>query len=241
VSRDSFQKSNRLKIYSTASNLQVLYEDNHLIVINKRPGDIVQGDKTGDAPLSEIVKQYLKIKHNKSGNVYLGVVHRLDRPTSGIVVFAKTSKALPRLNKLFSEGKTKKTYWAMVNKAPENTKATLTHWLVRNSKQNKSYAHKKEVSDSKKAILDYTIFKKLDNYVLLEIDLKTGRHHQIRAQLAAIGCIIKGDLKYGAARSNKNGSIHLHSRLLSFEHPVKKELVEFLAPPPSDPIWNACI
>ena len=229
------------KIKSSANNLQVIYEDNHLIVVNKRPGDIVQGDKTGDTPLSEIVKQYLKSKYNKLGNVYLGVVHRLDRPTSGIVVFAKTSKALPRLNKLFSEGKTKKTYWAVVDKEPENKNDTLTHWLVRNSKQNKSYAHKHEIPNSKKAILDYRLLKKLDNYTLLEIDLKTGRHHQIRAQLSALGSIIKGDLKYGAARSNKDGSIHLHSRSLAFEHPVKKELVEFTAEPPNDAIWNACL
>ncbi|WP_350292027.1 RNA pseudouridine synthase [uncultured Croceitalea sp.] len=229
------------KIKSTATNLQVIYEDNHLIVVNKRPGDIVQGDKTGDTPLNEIVKQFLKFKYNKPGNVFLGVVHRLDRPTSGIVVFAKTSKALPRLNKLFSEGKTKKTYWAVVDKIPENKEDTLTHWLVRNPKQNKSYAHKNEVPHSKKAILDYRLIQKLDNYTLLEIDLKTGRHHQIRTQLAAIGSIIKGDLKYGAARSNKDGSIHLHSRSLAFEHPVKKELVEFIAEPPNDAIWNACL
>ncbi|WP_350288328.1 RNA pseudouridine synthase [uncultured Croceitalea sp.] len=230
-----------VKIKSTATNLQVIYEDNHLIVVNKRPGDIVQGDKTGDTPLSEIVKQFLKSKYNKPGNVFLGVVHRLDRPTSGIVVFAKTSKALPRLNKLFSEGKTKKTYWAVVDKIPENKEDTLTHWLVRNPKQNKSYGHKNEVPHSKKAILDYRLIQKLDNYTLLEIDLKTGRHHQIRAQLAAIGSIIKGDLKYGSARSNKDGSIHLHSRSLAFEHPVKKELVEFIAEPPNDAIWNACL
>lgn len=229
------------KIKSTATNLQVLYEDNHLIVVNKRPGDIVQGDKTGDTPLSEIVKQFLKSKYNKPGNVYLGVVHRLDRPTSGIVVFAKTSKALPRLNKLFSEGKTKKTYWAVVDKVTKNNEDTLTHWLVRNPKQNKSYAHKNEVPNSKKAMLDYRMIQKFDNYTLLEIDLKTGRHHQIRAQLAAIGSIIKGDLKYGATRSNKDGSIHLHSRSLAFEHPVKKELVEFIAEPPNDAIWNACL
>lgn len=238
----NFQKSSNPQIrLSTPSTLQVLFEDNHIIIINKRPGDIVQGDKTGDTPLSEIVKEHLKLKYNKTGNVYLGVVHRLDRPTSGIVLFAKTSKALPRLNKLFSEGKTKKTYWTIVNKAPENKEGSLTHWLVRNPKQNKSYAHKNEVPNSKKAILDYKLVKKLDNYFLLEIDLKTGRHHQIRAQLAAIGSIIKGDLKYGAARSNKDSSIHLHSRSLSFEHPVKKELVEFLAPPPNDPIWGACL
>ena len=220
--------------------MDVIYEDNHLIVVNKRCGDIVQGDKTGDSPLSEVVKQYLKTKYNKPGNVYLGVVHRLDRPTSGIVLFAKTSKALPRLNKLFSEGKTRKIYWAVVKNVPEQEKGTLEHWLVRNPKQNKSYAHSKEVPDSKKAILSYCIRKKLDSYVLLEIELKTGRHHQIRAQLAAIGCFIKGDLKYGAPRSNKNGGIHLHARCLELEHPVKKENITFIAPAPKDPIWDAC-
>lgn len=227
--------------HSTPSNLQVLFEDNHIIVINKRVGDIVQGDKTGDSPLSDVVKQYLKEKYNKPGNVYLGVVHRLDRPTSGIVLFAKTSKALPRLNKLFSEGKTKKIYWAVVDNAPPNESGTLTHWLVRNPKQNKSYAHDKEVPNSKKAVLEYKLLKKLDRYFLLEIDLKTGRHHQIRAQLAALGCHIKGDLKYGADRSNKDGGIHLHARYLELEHPVQKEIIPFMAPPPDDPVWNACL
>lgn len=229
------------KTISTPKNLQVLYEDNHLIAINKRPGDIVQGDKTGDAPLSEVVKEYLKKKYNKPGNVYCGVAHRLDRPTSGIVVFAKTSKALPRLNKLFAEKDAKKIYWAIVKNPPELSTGTLTHWLKRNTKQNKSYAHKNEVPDSKKAILDYRMLKKLDNYYLLEIDLKTGRHHQIRSQLNALGCPIKGDLKYGFDRSNKDGSIHLHARNLSFIHPVKKELLNLVAPPPDDPIWNACL
>jgi len=229
------------KITSDPNNLQVLYEDNHLIVINKRSGDIVQGDKTGDMPLSEVVKQYIKEKYNKPGNVYLGVAHRLDRPTSGIVVFAKTSKALPRLNKLFAEKEAQKTYWAVVKNKPVKENDTLVHWLKRNTKQNKSYAYKNEVPDSKKAILDYKIIKKLDNYYLVEIDLKTGRHHQIRAQLTNIGCTIKGDLKYGSDRSNKDGSIHLHARKLSFIHPVKKEKIEIIAPPPNDSIWNACL
>lgn len=228
------------KTLSTPQNLQILYEDNHLIAVNKRPGDIVQGDKTGDTPLSEIVKLYIKEKYNKPGNVYLGVAHRLDRPTSGIVVFAKSSKALPRLNKLFAEKEAKKTYWAVVKNMPLKTHDTLTHWLKRNTKQNKSYANNKEVPDSKKAVLDYEIVKKLDNYFLLEIDLKTGRHHQIRAQLTAIGCPIKGDLKYGFDRSNKDGSIHLHARKLMFMHPVKKEKLELIAPPPNDSVWNAC-
>jgi len=228
------------KTISTPKNLQVIYEDNHLIAINKRPGDIVQGDKTGDIPLSEVVKLYIKEKYNKPGNVYLGVAHRLDRPTSGIVIFAKTSKALPRLNKLFAEKNAKKIYWAIVKKVPEKKSDTLVHWLKRNPKQNKSYAHIKEVNDSKKAILDYTVIKKLDSYFLLEVDLKTGRHHQIRSQLTAIGSPIKGDLKYGFDRSNKNGSIHLHARSLSFIHPIKKEIIELKAIPPNDPVWNAC-
>ncbi|WP_298503317.1 RluA family pseudouridine synthase [uncultured Maribacter sp.] len=228
-----------VKVISNADNLQVLYEDNHIIAINKRPGDIVQGDKTGDIPLSEVVKKYIKVKYNKPGNVYLGVPHRLDRPTSGIVIFAKTSKVLPRLNKLFAEKEAKKTYWAIVKNAPPKKNDILTHWLKRNTKQNKSYAHKKEVTDSKKAILEYRILKKLDNFYLLEVDLKTGRHHQIRSQLTAINSPIKGDLKYGFNRSNKDGSIHLHARKLSFTHPVKKEPINIVAPPPNDPVWNA--
>ena len=229
------------KTISTPENLQVLYEDNHLIIVNKRPGDIVQGDKTGDLPLSEVVKEYLKVKYKKPGNVYLGVVHRLDRPTSGIVVFARTSKALPRLNKLFKEKEAKKTYWAVVKKAPPKEEDHLIHYLKRNPKQNKSYAHINEVPDSKKAILDYRILKKMDNYTLLEIDLHTGRHHQIRSQLSTIGSPIKGDLKYGFGRSNKDASIHLHSRKLSFVHPVKKKPLVITAPPPKDPLWDACL
>ncbi|WP_108802608.1 RluA family pseudouridine synthase [Aquimarina sp. Aq107] len=229
------------KITSNKSNLQVLFEDNHLIIVNKRSGDIVQGDKTGDQPLSEVVKEYIAEKYDKPGAVYLGVVHRLDRPTSGIVVFARTSKALPRLNKLFANKEAKKTYWAVVKNPPPKENDSLVHWLKRNPKQNKSYAHKKEVPDSKKAVLDYRIIKKLNNYYLLEIDLHTGRHHQIRSQLSHIGCVIKGDLKYGADRSNKDGSIHLHARKLTFLHPVKKEPLTIIAPPPLDSIWNDCI
>lgn len=228
--------------HSTKDNLQVIYEDNHIIVINKRSGDIVQGDKTGDEPLSEVVKSYIAEKYDKPGAVYLGVVHRLDRPTSGIVVFARTSKALPRLNKLFAQKEAKKTYWAVVKDAPPKKTDTLIHYLKRNPKQNKSYSHINEVPDSKKGILDYKIIKELNNYYLLEIDLHTGRHHQIRSQLSAIGCSIKGDLKYGADRSNKDGSIHLHSRKLVITHPVKKEEMTFVAEPPTeDSIWNACI
>jgi len=228
------------KILSNKSNLQVLHEDNHIIVVNKRPGDIIQGDKTGDIPLSEVVKSYIKEKYNKPGNIYTGVVHRLDRPTSGIVVFSKTSKALPRLNKLFKDKEAQKTYWAIVKNAPPQTQDILTHFLKRNQKQNKSYSYLKEVPGSKKAILEYRLLKKLNNYFLLEIDLHTGRHHQIRSQLSAIGCPVKGDLKYGFDRSNKDGSIHLHARELRFIHPVKKEPVRVIASPPGDPLWNAC-
>jgi len=228
------------KILSNKNNLQVLHEDNHIIVVNKRAGDIVQGDKTGDKPLSEVVKSYLKEKYNKEGNVYLGVVHRLDRPTTGIVMFAKTSKALPRLNKLFVEKKAKKTYWALVKNEPPKTSDTLTNWLKKNPKNNKSTAYSKEIEGSKKAILHYKIIKKLDNFYLLEVDLKTGRHHQIRAQLASIGCPIKGDLKYGFSRSNKDASISLHARTIHFIHPVKKEDISITAPLPNDTLWNAC-
>ncbi|WP_405223666.1 RluA family pseudouridine synthase [Dokdonia sp. Asnod1-B02] len=226
---------------STADNLNVIYEDNHIIVINKRSGDIVQGDKTGDAPLSEVVKKYIAIKYDKPGAVYLGVVHRLDRPTSGIVVFARTSKALPRLNKAFAERETQKTYWALVKNPPPEESGTLIHYLKRNPKQNKSYAHKHEVPDSKKAILDYRVIKKLKTFYLLEIDLHTGRHHQIRAQLTAIGSPIKGDLKYGFDRSNPDGSISLLSRKLTLTHPVKKEEMTFTAEvPEGDAVWKAC-
>lgn len=226
---------------STPQNLQIIFEDNHLIVINKRPGDIVQGDKTGDLPLSEVVKLYLKEKYNKPGEAYLGVVHRLDRPTSGVVIFSKTSKALSRLNKAFANRDTKKTYWAVVKNKPKQESARLVHYLKRNPKQNKSYAHIKPVPESKEAILSYQLIKSLDNYHLLEITLETGRHHQIRSQLSAIGSPIKGDLKYGFDRSNKDGSIHLHARKLSITHPVQKENITFEAAPPDDAIWNSCL
>lgn len=229
------------KTVSTQHNLQVLYEDNHLIIVNKRAGDIVQGDKTGDTPLSDVVKAYIKTKYNKPGNVFLGVVHRLDRPTSGAVVFARTSKALPRLNALFAEKKATKTYWAVVKNKPPQPTSTLTHWLKKNTKQNKSKAYSKQIPDSKKAILHYKLIKELNHYFVLSISLETGRHHQIRSQLATIGCPIKGDLKYGFDRSNSDGSIHLHARTLSFTHPVKKEPISVTAPLPSDPIWNACL
>ena len=218
-----------------------MFEDNHIIVVNKRVGDIVQGDKTGDKPLSEVVKEYIKEKYNKPGEVFLGVVHRLDRPTTGIVVFARTSKALARLNELFSNRETHKTYWAIVKNKPEKEQDTLVHFLKRNEKNNTSKAHLKEVPESKKASLDYKIIKTLDNYFALEINLHTGRHHQIRAQLAAIGCPIKGDLKYGFERSNPDGGIHLHARKLSFVHPVSKEPLEIIAPTPHDAIWNSVV
>ncbi|MEB3800258.1 RNA pseudouridine synthase [Flavobacterium columnare] len=228
-----------MKIISNKNNLVVLYEDNHLIVVNKRVGDIVQGDKTGDKPLSDVIKEYLKEKYNKPGEVFLGVVHRLDRPTTGIVLFAKTSKALSRLNDLFKNRETQKTYWAVVKKKPPQKEATLVHYLKRNPKKNTSKAHLKEVPDSKKAILDYKIIKELNNYFVLEINLHTGRHHQIRSQLSAIGCPIKGDLKYGFERSNIDGGIHLHARNLQLVHPVSKEIINITASVPEDIIWKA--
>jgi len=228
------------KTLSNKNNLYVLYEDNHIIVVNKRAGDIVQSDKTGDKPLSEVVKEYIKVKYNKPGNVYLGTVHRLDRPTTGLVIFAKTSKALPRLNKLFLSKNIKKTYWAVTKNEPIKTKDTLIHWLKKNPKNNKSYAYSNEIAEGKKATLHYTLIKKLNNYYLLEINLETGRHHQIRSQISTIGCPIKGDLKYGFDRSNKDASIHLHARQIEFIHPVSNKTINILAPLPKDPIWDAC-
>ncbi|MGH2665415.1 RluA family pseudouridine synthase [Flavobacterium sp.] len=227
------------KIISNKNNLQVLHEDNHIIVVNKRVGDIVQGDKTGDKPLSDVVKEYLKDKYSKPGEVFLGVVHRLDRPTTGIVVFARTSKALTRLNDLFKNRETQKTYWAVVKNQPPKKEDNLTHFLKRNEKNNTSKAHIKEVPESKIASLDYKVIKELTNYFALEINLHTGRHHQIRAQLSAIGCPIKGDLKYGFDRSNPDGGIHLHARKLNFIHPVTKENITITAPVPDDAIWRA--
>ena len=221
-------------------NLLVLYEDNHMIIINKRPGDIVQGDKTGDPPLSEIVKQYIAKKYQKKGNVFLGVVHRLDRPTSGIVIFARTSKALERLNKMLRDKQIKKTYWAIVKNKPEKVSDTLIHYLKKNPKNNKSTVFPRESEGCKKAILHYKLIKELDNYYLLEIDLETGRHHQIRAQLSAINCAIKGDLKYGFNRSNPDGGICLHAREIHFIHPVSKEKIDITAKTPESPIWNSC-
>ena len=230
-----------LKILSNKSNLQVLYEDNHIIVVNKRAGDIVQGDKTGDKPLSDVVKEYIAEKYNKPGNVYLGTVHRLDRPTTGLVIFAKTSKVLPRLNKLFVSKNISKTYWALVKNQPEKKSDSLTHWLKKNPKNNKSKAHINQVPDSKKAILHYKTIKTLDNYFLLEVNLETGRHHQIRVQLSNIGSSIKGDLKYGFDRSNKDASISLHARNIKFVHPVSKIELDITAPLPKDAIWDDCL
>ncbi|MBD3862150.1 RluA family pseudouridine synthase [Olleya marilimosa] len=229
------------KVLSNKDNLQVIYEDNHIIVVNKRAGDLVQGDKTGDKPLSDVIKNYIAEKYNKPGNVYLGTVHRLDRPTTGLVIFSKTSKALPRLNKLFVSKDISKTYWALVKNKPEKEADTLIHWLKKNPKNNKSTAYIKEVPDSKKAILHYKIIKKLDNYYLLEVNLETGRHHQIRSQLSSIGSPIKGDLKYGFDRSNKDASISLHARNIQFTHPVSKDELNITAPLPKDPIWDACL
>ena len=219
--------------------MQVLYEDNHIIIVNKRSGDIVQADKTGDAPLSETVKQYIKEKYAKPGNVFIGVTHRLDRPVAGIVLFAKTSKALSRLNNMFRNGEVHKTYWAITRNSPQQTEGTLTDWLVRNEKQNKSYAYDHEVPNSKKAVLNYRVIGKSDRYTLIEMQLMTGRHHQIRCQMARIGCPIKGDLKYGAPRSNTDGSISLLARKIEFVHPVSKETVSVIAPLPNDTLWKA--
>lgn len=218
--------------------MTVVYEDNHLIIVNKTASEIVQGDKTGDTPLSETVKQYIKEKYAKPGNVFLGVVHRLDRPVSGLVVFAKTSKALARLNEMFRNSEVKKTYWAIVKQRPPQDEGELVNYLVRNEKQNKSYAYDKEVKNSKKAVLHYRLIGHSQNYFLLEVDLKTGRHHQIRCQLAKMGCPIKGDLKYGFARSNPDGSICLHAHRVKFVHPVSKELIDVTAPLPHGNLWN---
>ena len=217
---------------------EVLYEDNHIIIVNKRSSDIVQGDKTGDVPLSEIVKTYVKEKYNKPGDVYLGVVHRLDRPVSGAVIFARTSKALTRLNEMIRERKIQKLYWAVSEQIPDNTSGHLTHYLRKNQKKNTSFAYSKPAEGRQKAELKYKFRASSDRYHLLEVELLTGRHHQIRVQLAEIGCVIKGDLKYGARRSNKNASIHLHARKVAFIHPVKKDTIEVIAPVPDDPVWK---
>lgn len=219
--------------------MKVIYEDNHIIIVYKEGGEIVQGDKTGDVPLSDIVKDYIKMKYNKPGEVFLGVVHRLDRPVSGLVVFARTSKALTRLNKMFQTHDITKTYWAIVADAPKAPEGTLKGWIVRNEKQNKSYCHAREVANSKLAILDYKVIAHSDRYHLLEVNLHTGRHHQIRCQLSSMGCVIKGDLKYGAPRSNPDGTISLLSRKIEFIHPVSKIPISVTSPLPDDKLWHA--
>lgn len=219
--------------------MKVLYEDNHLIIVNKASSEIVQGDKTGDKPLSEMVKEYLKEKYNKPGNVFCGVTHRLDRPTSGVVVFAKTSKALTRLNKMFRDDKIDKVYWAIVQNRPASTKGTLIHYLIKDNKRNKSLAYNKKKKNTKKAILHYLLIAQSDMHHLIEVKLETGRHHQIRVQLSKIGSPIKRDLKYGAKHSNNDGSISLHARAISFVHPVSKEVINITAPVPNDTLWKS--
>ena len=219
--------------------MRVVYEDNHIIIVHKESGEIVQGDKTGDMPLSDTVKDYIKTKYNKPGNVFLGVVHRLDRPVAGLVVFARTSKALTRLNEMFRKGEVEKTYWAITTQCPETEEGDLVHWLVRNERQNKSYAYEREVPQSKKAHLHYRVIAHSERYHLVEVRLFTGRHHQIRCQLAHIGCPIKGDLKYGAPRSNPDGSISLLSRHIQFIHPVSKTPISVQSLFPADNLWKA--
>lgn len=220
--------------------MKVLYEDNHIIIVNKASGEIVQGDKTGDKPLCDIVREWLKAKYDKPGNVFLGVVHRLDRPVTGAVLFAKTSKALSRLNRMFaSHENVRKTYWAIVGNRPPQESGTLTHWLTRNGQTNTARAYDREVPGSKKAILDYRLISSSDKYFLLEVTLHTGRHHQIRCQLSKIGCPIRGDLKYGAPRSNPDGSISLHARSLSLTHPVSMKPINVVAPVPDTNLWKA--
>ncbi len=220
------------------SNLEILFEDNHLIAMNKKPGDIVQGDKTGDKPLSEILKDYVKGKYKKTGAAFLGVIHRIDRPVSGVVLFARTSKALERMNELFREKKVQKTYWAVVKNKPSEESGSLIHYLKKDEAKNKSKAHENESPDSLRSWLDYKVISRSENYYLLEINPHTGRHHQIRVQLAAMGCPIKGDVKYGFDRTNDDGSIHLHARKISFIHPVKKEEIRLTAPVPDEKLWK---
>jgi 23S rRNA pseudouridine1911/1915/1917 synthase len=226
---------------SQFNRIEVLYEDNHIIAVNKRPSDIVQGDKTGDTPLSDYVKQYVKEKYDKPGDVFIGTVHRIDRPVSGIVLFARTSKALARLNQMFQTKEIQKTYWAVVKNRPEKESGKLIHYLKKNEAKNMSKAFEKEQAGALRSELDYKIICSSDNYYLLEITPLTGRHHQIRVQLASMGSPIKGDLKYGFNRSNKDASIHLHARKIEFIHPVKKEKVVIIAPPPNEVLWNEFI
>lgn len=230
-----------MRVTTTLSNIKVLYEDNHLIAINKRSGDIVQGDKTGDRPLSEWVKAYLKDKYQKQGNVFTGVIHRIDRPVTGVVLFAKTGKALGRMNALLQQKKVQKTYLAIVENKPPAKESELIHYLKKNPKNNKSYGYLTPKEDHKKSVLNYRFVRSGTHYHLLEIKPKTGRHHQIRVQLASIGCIIKGDLKYGAKRSNPDGSIALHASEIEFIHPVKNELLKIIAPVPDNFLWQSLV
>ncbi|MDR1983723.1 MAG: RluA family pseudouridine synthase [Prevotellaceae bacterium] len=224
----------------TGNNIKnrILYEDNHIIIVNKHVGDIIQTDKTGDEPLSETLKQYIKIRDNKPGNVFIGIVHRIDRPVSGVVIFAKTSKALARLNDIFRKGDIHKTYYAIVKNKPQIEEATLINNLLRNEKINKSFVSEKQTDNTKQAKLHYKLISRSDTYFLLEIKLMTGRHHQIRCQLAAIGCPIKGDLKYGYPRSNADGGISLHARKIEFIHPVSGKQIEITAPFPTNDLWQ---
>jgi len=230
-----------MKEIAVKYKLDIIYEDNHIIIINKKPGQIAQADKTGDEALNETIKAYLKEKYNKPGNVYLGLIHRLDRPTSGGLIFGRTDKATSRLSKMFQKHEVKKTYWAVVDKRPPKMEETLEHYLLKNQKQNKSYPSATNNPNAKKAVLHYQYLSSIENYHLLEIELETGRHHHIRAQLAAIGLHIKGDVKYGFKRANKDLSIHLHARYLEFIHPVRKELMKFEIPVPDDVVWKVLI
>jgi 23S rRNA pseudouridine1911/1915/1917 synthase len=222
-------------------DLQLLYEDNHIVAVNKRIGELIQGDRSGDPCLADAVKQYIREKYGKPGNVFLGVVHRLDRPTSGVVLFARTSKALGRLNAMFRENRIRKVYWGIVKNPPPKRSDTLLHYLTRNTAQNKSYARTSPAAGAKEARLSYRWILSTDRYHLLEIELQTGRHHQIRAQLGAIGCPIKGDLKYGFPRSDPGGGIHLHAREVSLDHPVQKKPLRIIADPPADPLWDSVL
>jgi 23S rRNA pseudouridine1911/1915/1917 synthase len=228
-----------LNIHSMHKDPDILFEDNHLIAVNKKAGRLVQGDRTGDVSLDVLIKQYIKEKYSKPGEVFLGVVHRLDRPVSGVVVFARTSKALARMNELFREKRVQKKYWCIVKELPDPEEATLRHYLKKNESQNKSYAYAKSRPGAREAVLDYSLVGRSENYYLLEVILHTGRHHQIRCQLAKIGSPIRGDLKYGYPRSNHDGSISLHARSLEFTHPVRQEPVRLDAPVPDEPLWQA--
>ncbi|NQX92088.1 MAG: RluA family pseudouridine synthase [Flavobacteriales bacterium] len=228
-------------VMSNPDNVQVLYEDNHIIAVNKRSSDIVQSDKSGDQTLCETVRQYIKVKYNKPGKTFCGTIHRLDRPVSGVILYARTTKGLNRIVNQFKYREVQKTYWAVTRNKPPKEEDTIINYLGKNAKQNKSYASPFPGEGKKEAELSYKLIGKTDNYYFIEIMPKTGRHHQIRATMASLGCPIKGDIKYGAKRSNDNASIHLHARKLEFTHPTKKEPITIVAPPPNDPIWNACL